>query len=68
VVSGWQLARSFVAAHQALATGDTDTAFMQAKMVTARFYADHILCKATSVRDGIVEGAHSVTAMALEAF
>jgi len=68
VVSGWQLARSFVAAHQALAAGDTDTAFMQAKMVTARFYADHILSKAPSVRDGIVEGAHSVTAMALEAF
>ena len=68
VVSGWQLARSYVAAHHALAAGDTDTAFMQAKMVTARFYADHILSKAPSVRDGIVEGAHSVTAMALEAF
>jgi alkylation response protein AidB-like acyl-CoA dehydrogenase len=68
VVSGWQLARSYVAAHQALAAGDTDDAFMQAKMVTARFYADHILSKAPSVRDGIVEGAHSVTAMALEAF
>ena len=68
VVSGWQLGRSFVAAHHALAAGDTDTAFMQAKMVTARFYADHILSKAPSVRDGIVEGAHSVTAMALEAF
>ena len=68
VVSGWQLARSYAAAHQALAAGDTDTAFMQAKMVTARFYADHILSKAPSVRDGIVEGAHSVTAMAFEAF
>jgi hypothetical protein len=68
VVSGWQLARSYVAAHHALAAGDTDTAFMHAKMVTARFYADHILSKAPSVRDGIVEGAQSVTAMALEAF
>ena len=68
VVSGWQLARSYLAAHHALAAGDTDTAFMQAKMVTARFYADHILSKAPSVRDGIVHGAHSVTAMALEAF
>ena len=68
VISGWQLARSYAAAHHALAAGDTDAAFMQAKMVTARFYADHILSKAPSVRDGIVEGAHSVTAMALEAF
>jgi alkylation response protein AidB-like acyl-CoA dehydrogenase len=68
VVAGWQLARSYVAAHQALAAGETDTDFMKAKMVTARFYADHILSKSSSVRDGIVEGAHSVTAMALEAF
>ena len=68
VISGWQLARSFVAAHQALANGDSDTAFLQAKQVTARFYADHILSKAPSVRDSIVQGADSVTAMALEAF
>jgi len=68
VVSGWQLARSFLAAHQAMADGDTDTAFLQAKMVTARFYADHILSKAPAARDAIVQGAQSVTAMALDAF
>jgi hypothetical protein len=37
-------------------------------MTTARFYADHILSKAPGVRDGIVDGADSVTAMALESF
>ena len=56
------------AAHQALANGDSDTAFLQAKQVTARFYADHILSKAPSMRDSIVQGADSVTDMALEAF
>ena len=68
VIAGWQLARSFVAAHQALASGDNDTAFLQAKQVTARFYTDHILSKAPAARDSIVQGAESVTAMALEAF
>ncbi|MBU6369694.1 MAG: acyl-CoA dehydrogenase C-terminal domain-containing protein, partial [Burkholderiales bacterium] len=68
VIAGWQLARSFVAAHQALASGDNYTAFLQAKQVTARFYADHILSKAPAARDSIVQGAQSVTAMALEAF
>ena len=68
VIAGWQLARSFVAAHQALASGDNDTVFLQAKQVTARFYADHILSKAPAARDSIVQGAQSVTAMALEAF
>jgi hypothetical protein len=37
-------------------------------MATARFYADHILAKAPGQRDSIVEGADSVTAMALDAF
>ena len=43
-------------------------AFMAAKVTTARFYADHILSKAPGIRDSIVEGAGSVTAMALDAF
>jgi hypothetical protein len=41
---------------------------MQAKITTARFYADHILSKAPGLRDSIVEGADSVTALALESF
>jgi hypothetical protein len=41
---------------------------MQAKVLTARFYADHILTKAQGLRDSIVEGADSVTALALDAF
>ena len=45
-----------------------DAAFMAAKVTTARFYADHILSKAPGIRDSIVEGAGSVTAMALDAF
>ena len=41
---------------------------MQAKVTTARFYADHLLTKAPGLRDSIVEGADSVTALALDAF
>ena len=66
VMAGWQMARSFVVAQHALGHGDDS--FMQAKMSTARFYADHILSKAPGVRDSIVDGAYSVTSMALEAF
>ena len=66
VLAGWQMARSFVVAHHAMGQGDDG--FMQAKMATARFYADHILSKATGIRDSIVEGADSVTAMSLDAF
>ena len=41
---------------------------MKAKITTARFYADHILTRVPGVRDAIVEGADSVTALALDAF
>ncbi len=67
VVAGWQMARALMAAEDRLAQG-VDADFMQAKIATARFYADHILTKAPSLRDSIVEGADAVTAMALESF
>ena len=67
VFAGWQMARSLLAAEQCLAAGE-DAAFMQAKIITSRFYADHMLSKAAGARDSIVDGYESVTALALEAF
>src|SRR5687767_904095 len=67
LMAGWQLARSLLVA-EALAAAGTDTAFMNAKIATARFYAEHILNKAPGLRDSIVDGAESVTALALDAF
>jgi hypothetical protein len=67
VMAGWQMARGLLAAQAQLDAGE-DSAFMQAKITTARFYADHILSKAPGLRDSIVEGADSVTALALDAF
>jgi alkylation response protein AidB-like acyl-CoA dehydrogenase len=66
-ISGWQMGRALMAAEDRLAAGE-DEAFMHAKIATAAFHADHILNKATGLRDSIVEGAESVTALALEAF
>ncbi len=67
LMAGWQLARSLMVAEDLLAQG-TDAAFMQAKITTARFYADHILSRAPGTRDAIVEGAEAVTALAIESF
>jgi hypothetical protein len=67
LMAGWQLARALLVAQQQLAQGE-DAAFMQAKITVARFYADHMLSRAPGVRDSIVEGAASVTALALDAF
>ena len=71
VVAGWQMARALLVAEQAMASGDAGdfgADFMRAKITTARFYADHLLTKAPGIRDAIVEGADSVTALAVDAF
>ncbi|MDP2442623.1 acyl-CoA dehydrogenase [Rhodoferax sp.] len=67
LMAGWQLARALLVAQVQLAKGQ-DAAFMQAKIITARFYADHLLTKAPGLRDSIVEGAACVTELALDAF
>jgi hypothetical protein len=68
VMAGWQMARALLAAERLLAAHEGDAGFLAAKVVTARFYAEHLLSKAPAQRDAIVDGAASVTAMALEAF
>jgi 3-(methylthio)propanoyl-CoA dehydrogenase len=67
LVAGWQLGRALLAAERELAAGH-DAPFMQAKITTARFYADHILTRVPGLRDSIVEGHEGVIGMALEAF
>ena len=68
VVAGWQMARALMVAEDQLRDGLGDTAFLRAKIATAHFYAVHLLGKAPGIRDAIVEGGESVTAMALESF
>ena len=67
LVAGWQLGRALLAAQEQLEAGQAPD-FMRAKIATCRFYADHVLVRIPGLRDGIVEGADSVTALALEAF
>ena len=67
LVAGWQMGRAMLVALTPEAQAQ-DAAFMASKVTTARFYADHILSKVPGIRDSIVEGAGSVTELALEAF
>jgi len=67
LIAGWQMARALLVAQEQIAEG-TDVPFMQAKIVTARFYAEHILTRVPGLHDSILDGAASVTALALDAF
>ncbi len=68
LMAGWQMARALLAAESQLAQGDADKPFLTAKIATARFYAEHLLSKAPGMRDTIVEGGESATALPVEAF
>ncbi|SHF53134.1 hypothetical protein SAMN02745117_02136 [Lampropedia hyalina DSM 16112] len=68
LVAGWQLGRSLLVAEKLLAEGHSDKEFLEAKIATARFYAEHILPRAAANRDAIVNGAQSVVGLPLDAF
>jgi alkylation response protein AidB-like acyl-CoA dehydrogenase len=65
---GWQMARAALAARERLAQGTGDASFYQAKIKTARFYADHLLTRAPALRNVIVHGAAGVLALREEQF
>ncbi len=65
---GWQMARAAAAAKRALDAGADEKAFLQAKISTARFFADHLLSTVPGLRTSIIEGAVGVLALAAEQF
>jgi 3-(methylthio)propanoyl-CoA dehydrogenase len=60
VAGGWQLLRAAAISQQRLAAPDLNAAeagFYEAKILTARFYADHVLSQAPGLAHSIVCGA-----------
>jgi acyl-CoA dehydrogenase len=68
VIGGWLMAKSALAAKAKLAAGNGDTGFLKAKIVTARFYGEHILPRAGAYKAGATAGSETVMAMAEDAF
>jgi len=66
VLGGAQLARAALIAARNLGSGNGngDAAFLQAKIATARHFADHCLTLAPALRDTVVDGAAGVLALA----
>ncbi len=62
VAGGWQTARSALAAQGRLGT-NIDRDFYQAKIGTARFYADHVLAQAHGLAHTVLHGAAGVMAL-----
>jgi butyryl-CoA dehydrogenase len=65
VAGGWQMARAAQAAERKMGS---DKSFMEAKIKTARFYAEHVLVQAPALRDTVVKGAAGVMALSDDQF
>ncbi len=68
VTGGWQMGRAAQVAARHLAQGTGDARFMKAKIQTARFFAECMLPRVTTLAHTIVEGGDSALALASEQF
>ncbi|HHW76342.1 MAG TPA: acyl-CoA dehydrogenase [Xanthomonadaceae bacterium] len=67
VCGGWQLARAARVAQAKLTTGQ-DPVFHEAKLITARFYAEHVLPRAGALLRSVRSGGASIMALTEEQF
>jgi len=65
---GWQMARAALASAEQLRTQTGPQDFHRAKILTARFYAEHILPQAQAMAHSIRAGGHSVMALSEKDF
>jgi alkylation response protein AidB-like acyl-CoA dehydrogenase len=63
VAGGWMMARAALVAQERLKQADADRDFLQAKLATARFYAEHELPRALPLAREVTRGAESVLAL-----
>jgi 3-(methylthio)propanoyl-CoA dehydrogenase len=68
VVGGWQMARAALAAQRDLDKGVGNATFLRAKLVSARFYATHVLPQAAGLAEVAERGGSAVLAMQEAAF
>jgi alkylation response protein AidB-like acyl-CoA dehydrogenase len=68
VAGGWQLARSALISEKRIKENVSDKSFHEAKIATARFYADQVLVQAPALRNTVVSGAGQVMALSDEQF
>ena len=68
VCGGWQMGRAALAAAGHLDKEEVDLAFFRAKIVTAAFYADHVLTQAVAYAESVKAGDAALAGAGDEVF
>ncbi len=65
---GWMMGISTLKAAGLLSSGGGDESFLQAKLITARFYGEHLLPRTAACLSAIEAGPDSMMAMPVDGF
>jgi alkylation response protein AidB-like acyl-CoA dehydrogenase len=65
---GWQMARAALIAEMKLSKKEGDQGFYAAKILSARFFADHVLSQASGLRTAVLAGGAGALALSDEQF
>jgi 3-(methylthio)propanoyl-CoA dehydrogenase len=68
VAGGWLMARQAIAASRHLVAGSPDTAFLQAKLVTARFYCEQLLPQSSGLLAAATAGSRDLLTLDADEF
>jgi len=68
VAGGWQLARAALISESRIREKQGDQSFYEAKIATARFFADHVLSQAPGLCATVAQGAAAVMALSEDQF
>jgi len=69
ILGGWQMARAGLKSAEALkSNNDNNISFYSAKIITARFYAEHILTRSHFYLQSILAGGDSMMRLDVEQF
>jgi len=66
-IAGWQMARALLIAQRKMEEGDCDS-FYTSKVLSARFFADHVLCKVPALTNILLHGYVAVCEMPANQF
>jgi acyl-CoA dehydrogenase len=68
VAGGWQMARAALVAEKRLAEGAADKPFYEAKIASARFFADQVLSQASGLCTAVLAGGAGALGLSDEQF
>jgi acyl-CoA dehydrogenase len=68
VCGGWQMARAALSAVKQLTSDPEDRAFYKSKLITARFYTEHILTRSHAYLQAVLIGCDSIMKLNVDQF